>query len=148
MYSICLLLLYSNTFSRSIEVEFSENGRSEVLMNVVMDSLHVSLEEALSKGPPPPGNLAVPIFAQGSLEVELYSPANHDPQTPHARDEIYFVAQGSGMFFDGTSRQPIKPGSFIFVAAGQMHRFEAFSADFAVWVAFYGPKGGEKAGSV
>jgi hypothetical protein len=32
----------------------------------------------------------------------------------------------------------------VFVAAGQVHRFEDFSSDFAVWVAFYGPDGGEK----
>lgn len=50
-------------------------------------SAHVSLAEALVKGPPPPGNLAVPVFAHGSLEE--------------------------------------------------------CSADFAVWVFFYGPRGGE-----
>jgi GNAT superfamily N-acetyltransferase len=35
----------------------------------------------------------------------------------------------------------VQAGSFLFVAAGQVHRFEDFSQDFAVWVAFYGPKG-------
>lgn len=29
--------------------------------------VHVSLVEDLAKGPPPPGNLAVPIFSHGSL---------------------------------------------------------------------------------
>lgn len=33
--------------------------------------------------------------------------------------------------------------TFIFVAAGQVHRFEDFSEDLAVWVFFYGPQGGE-----
>lgn len=47
------------------------------------------------------------------------------------------------MFFDGAQRYPIKTGSFLFVPAGQEHRFEEFSADFAVWVFFYGPHGGE-----
>jgi mannose-6-phosphate isomerase-like protein (cupin superfamily) len=98
------------------------------------------LSEALSKGPPPAGNLAVPIFADGSLEVELYTPQGHDPQQPHDRDEVYMVARGRGVFFDGTERIPIEPGSFLFVEAGQPHRFEAFSADFAVWVIFYGPR--------
>jgi hypothetical protein len=37
----------------------------------------------------------------------------------------------------------LTPGSFLFVAAGQPHRFEEFSADFAVWVFFYGADGGE-----
>ena len=94
-------------------------------------------------GPPPAGNLAVPIFSHGSLEVEMYTPVDHDLQKPHTRDEIYFVAQGKGYFFDGDKRYPVNAGSFLFVPADQVHRFEAFSTDFAVWVAFYGPEGGE-----
>jgi hypothetical protein len=108
-------------------------------------SAHVSLAEALLKGPPPTGNLAVPIFAHGSLEVELYTPKGTDPQQPHKRDEAYIVARGNGMFFNGVSRVPVEVGSFLFVAAGQLHRFEGFSEDFTVWVLFYGPVGGEAA---
>jgi mannose-6-phosphate isomerase-like protein (cupin superfamily) len=105
--------------------------------------VHLGLAEALSKGPPPEGNLAVPIFSRGSVEIELYTPRGHDPQKPHTRDELYFVARGNGLFFDGETQQPVQPGSFLFVPAGQTHRFEAFSSDFAVWVVFYGPEGGE-----
>ena len=106
-------------------------------------TVHVSLSEALSHGPPPPGNLAVPIFAHGSLEVELYTPKDRDSQQPHTRDEIYVVARGTSRFFDGADRRNVEVGSFIFVAAGQPHRFEDFSDDFAVWVFFYGPADGE-----
>lgn len=105
--------------------------------------VHVGLAEALTKGPPPHGNLAVPIFSHGSLVVELYTPVGHDPQKPHTRDEVYFVARGKGQFFDGERRHSIEAGSFLFVRAGQVHRFEDFSCDFTVWVAFYGPEGGE-----
>ena len=105
--------------------------------------VHVSLDEALTKGPPPPGNLAVPIFSHGSLAVELYRPVGHDPQKPHMRDEVYFVTRGHGLYFDGQQRHAVKAGSFLFVPAGQIHRFEDFSSDFAVWVMFYGPEGGE-----
>lgn len=108
-------------------------------------TVHVSFAEALSKGPPLPGNLAVPIFSHGSLVVELYTPVDHDPQKPHKRDEIYFVVRGKGLFFDGEQKYSVGVGSFLFVPAGQIHNFEAFSSDFAVWVAFYGPKGGEPA---
>src|SRR5882762_2117085 len=104
--------------------------------------VHVGFVEALSKGPPPAGNLAVPIFSRGSLEVELYTPKGRDPQKPHDRDEVYFVARGKGRFFDGTRPHTVEAGSFIFVPAGRLHRFESFSQDFAVWVVFYGPKGG------
>ena len=107
---------------------------------------HVDLAAALKQGPPPEGNLAVPIFAHGTLAVELYTPRGHDPQQPHDRDEVYVVARGTGLFFDGANRRPVEPGTFLFVAAGQVHRFEAFSPDFAVWVFFYGPPGGEPAG--
>jgi mannose-6-phosphate isomerase-like protein (cupin superfamily) len=108
-----------------------------------MKIAHVSLAEALRRGPPPEGNLAVPIFSHGSLAVELYTPVGHDPQKPHTRDEVYFVTRGKGLFFDGEQRHPVEPGSFLFVAAGQIHRFEEFSTDFTVWVVFYGPEGGE-----
>ena len=105
--------------------------------------MHMGFIEALGKGAPPPGDLAVPIFRHGSLEVELYSPRGQDLQNPHSRDEIYVVAAGEGLFFDGDSLSPVRSGSFIFVPAGQEHRFEQFTANFAVWVFFYGPEGGE-----
>jgi mannose-6-phosphate isomerase-like protein (cupin superfamily) len=109
-------------------------------------TLHVSFAQALAKGPPPAGNLAVPIFAHGSLEVELYAPKGQDPQKPHRRDEVYLVSRGTGKFFDGRHRHEVASGSFLFVAAGQPHRFEDFSEDFAAWVFFYGPDGGEVPG--
>ena len=106
----------------------------------------VRLDKALDSGPPPQGNLAVPVFSHGSLEAELYTPKDRDPQEPHERDEVYVVVRGKGMFFDGSEHRAVEAGSFMFVAAGQPHRFEEFSSDFAVWVFFYGPKGGEAAG--
>lgn len=116
------------------------------MSRVPRKTVQVSLEEALSKGPPPAGNLAVPIFAHGSLEVELYTPEGRDFQKPHDRDEIYLIARGTGKFFNGGRSRPVEPGTFLFVAAGQPHRFEDFSPDFATWVLFYGPKGGEEEG--
>jgi mannose-6-phosphate isomerase-like protein (cupin superfamily) len=103
----------------------------------------VGLESALAKGDPPPGNLAVPIFAHGSLEVELYAPRGVDRQRPHSRDEVYVVVSGNGQFFDGSARHTIRSGSVIFVPAGQEHRFEQFTPDLAVWVFFHGPEDGE-----
>ncbi len=112
-------------------------------MHAKTRTAHLSLAQALAEGPPPPGNLAVPLFAHGSLTAELYSPKGSDPQKPHLRDEIYVIARGSGLFFDGTGRMSVELGTFLFVAAGQEHRFESFTEDFAVWVFFYGPPGGE-----
>ena len=59
---------------------------------------HVNLSDVAMLGPPPPGNLAVPVFAHGTLEVELYAPRGHDPQRPHVRDEVYVVACGTAVF--------------------------------------------------
>ena len=101
---------------------------------------HLSLADALKAGPPPPGNLAVPVFSHGSLVVELYSPVGHDGQQPHTRDEIYFVARGNGLFFDGERRYPVEAGAFLFVATGQEHRFEEFSPDFTSGWRSTGPR--------
>jgi len=113
------------------------------MTGVPVRSALLNLAQALQKGSPPAGNLAVPIFTHGSLEVECYAPKVRDPQQPHRRDEVYVVARGHGFFFDGNGRQAIETGSFIFVAACQPHRFEDFSEDLAVWVFVYGPLGGE-----
>ncbi len=85
----------------------------------------------------------IELFEHGSLEVEYYQPKKVDEQTPHTRDEVYVVASGSGMFVNGDTRQPFEAGEVLFVAAGVEHRFEAFTDDFATWVFFYGPEGGE-----
>jgi mannose-6-phosphate isomerase-like protein (cupin superfamily) len=130
----------------------SDGWRWDVLREVVVNrkfstgpnrkAQHLSLDAALAMGPPPAGNLAVPIFSSDHLDVELYQPPRIDPQGPHTRDEVYIVARGEGFFFDGERRFPVDVGSFIFVPAGQQHRFENFSENFAVWVFFYGPEGG------
>jgi len=103
----------------------------------------IPLEEALDRLAEQVGERSVALFEHGSLLVKLYAPRGTDPQTPHARDEIYVVARGRGVFFDGAERRPFEPGMFLFAAAGRPHRFEDFSEDFAVWVFYYGPEGGE-----
>jgi mannose-6-phosphate isomerase-like protein (cupin superfamily) len=99
--------------------------------------------DLLARLPGPSGERFVEGFRHGSLTVELYAPRGCDPQHPHTRDEAYVVAQGHGLFWDGTSRRPFGPGTFLFARAGQPHRFEEFTDDLAVWVLFYGPEGGE-----
>jgi hypothetical protein len=68
-------------------------GHREPAVKTSTRIVHVSLTDALTKGPPPPGNLAVPIFSHRSLAVEVYNPVRNDPQKPHTRDEIHFVAR-------------------------------------------------------
>ena len=104
----------------------------------------LSVEEGLARLPGPGGERFVQLFEHGSLTVEVYAPRGHDPQQPHARDEVYVVARGRGEFVsDSGGRVSFGPNDFLFAAAGVAHRFENFSDDFAVWVLFYGPEGGE-----
>lgn len=90
-----------------------------------------------------PRHFAV-LMRHGSMSVEVYAPQGHDPQTPHAHDELYVVIAGSGTFRNGQDLHAFGAGDVIFVPAGRVHRFETFSADFSTWVIFYGPDGGER----
>ena len=83
------------------------------------------------------------LLRYGSMELGFYKPDKIDPQSPHRQDEIYIVQSGSGIFVCGEDRMPFEPGEALFVRAGVEHRFEDFTDDFAAWVVFYGPDGGE-----
>ena len=83
------------------------------------------------------------LLEHGTLELGFYKPDGIDPQEPHEQDEVYVVLSGSGYFVMGEERRPIEPAEALFVPAGMAHRFEEFSEDFAAWVIFYGPPGGE-----
>lgn len=105
--------------------------------------LKIDFSDAVRRLPGPLGEHNVALFEHGSLVLKLSRPRGPDLQTPHSRDEIYVVAQGSGEFVCGPTRQSFSPNDVLFAAAGAEHRFENFSDDFAVWVFFYGPEGGE-----
>lgn len=107
-----------------------------------------------------PGRLSAQLLAHGSMEVRWYAPHGADPQTPHDRDELYFIVSGTAVFIraeerlpfaddqgltlDGEERVSVQPGDALFVPAGAAHRFEAASSDFGCWAVFYGPEGGER----
>jgi mannose-6-phosphate isomerase-like protein (cupin superfamily) len=89
----------------------------------------------------------VVLFEHRSLEAGYYRPRRVDEQTPHRRDEVYVVIAGTGRFDCGGESTSFEPGTVLFAAAGVEHRFADFSEDFATWVFFYGPDGGEQAAS-
>ena len=107
------------------------------------DFQQLKLDDALKRLPGPQGEQSVALFEHGSLVIKLYAPRGQDTQTPHSRDEIYVVAQGTGEFVCDGARRPFAPHDVLFAAAAVEHRFENFTEDFAVWVFFYGPEGGE-----
>jgi mannose-6-phosphate isomerase-like protein (cupin superfamily) len=104
----------------------------------------VAAEAALAALPGAGGERSRELFRHGSLQVKIYSPQGHDPQSPHARDEAYVVLRGTGTYVIDQGRESFGPGDFLFAPAGSAHRFEDMSDDFAVWVFFYGPEGGER----
>jgi mannose-6-phosphate isomerase-like protein (cupin superfamily) len=63
------------------------------------------------------------VFVDGDLEVRFAASPTNGPQVPHLRDELYFVAAGSGRY-----RVEDKVSG---VGRGE---------DFCVWVLFYGPQ--------
>jgi mannose-6-phosphate isomerase-like protein (cupin superfamily) len=115
----------------------------------VTATLKATVENLLAQlpGPASPawpgGERFVTAFAHGSMRLELYAPRGHDPQQPHAQDELYFVVRGEGTFVLAGERQRFGPGDAFFVPAGADHRFEGFGDDFVTWVVFWGPEGGE-----
>jgi len=78
------------------------------------------------------------------MSVILYTPRMHDYQTPHEQDELYVVYKGTGQLNTENGAFTFVEGDVLFVPAGAAHRFEHFSDDLALWVVFWGPKGGER----
>lgn len=83
------------------------------------------------------------LLRSGTLELGFYKPDGSDPQEAHDQNEVYVIQSGSRYFIHGHERRPFEAGEALFVPAGDAHRFEEFSDDFAAWVIFYGPVGGE-----
>jgi mannose-6-phosphate isomerase-like protein (cupin superfamily) len=80
------------------------------------------------------------LLEQPSFDVSLYKPTGIDPQKPHARDELYVIASGSGRFTCNGETENFAASDVFFVPAGVEHRFVDFSADFSTWVIFFGPR--------
>ena len=103
----------------------------------------IRLARAQARIPGPAGEHSVSVLQRGTLDVKLSLPTPPNRQTPHAQDEVYVVIRGRGILLHDGERDPFESGDLLFVAAGTEHRFEDFSEDLAVWVVFYGPRGGE-----
>ncbi len=93
--------------------------------------------------PPSPGRLSALLLAHGTMQLRWFAPKGGDVQTPHDQDELYIIASGTGWLRRGAERVPFAAHDALFVRAGEAHRFEETSADFATWVVFYGATGGE-----
>jgi quercetin dioxygenase-like cupin family protein len=89
--------------------------------------------------PRTPGRSAE-VFVDRALEVRFSARPTNGPQVPHDRDELYFVARGTGRYRVEDTVTAVGPGDVLFCAAHVAHGFEEISDDFSVWVLFYGAK--------
>ena len=83
------------------------------------------------------------MMKHGTMSIEYFAPKKLDTQTPHKQDEIYIIIEGRSEFYRDGERVSCKKNDILFAPAGMEHHFENFTDDFATWVIFYGPDGGE-----
>jgi mannose-6-phosphate isomerase-like protein (cupin superfamily) len=90
-------------------------------------ALHISLAAAVA-APLPAGRRSAELLRHGTLELRWDAPSaiglDHDPQPPHASDEVSIVAAGTGRFVRGEESAAFGPGDVLFVPARIPHRFE------------------------
>ena len=75
----------------------------------------------------------VPDLSVGTYSIPV---GGTDDQEPHTEDEIYVVTAGRAAFVSGGKQVEVSPGSVIFVAAGEEHRFTDVVEDLATIVLF------------
>jgi quercetin dioxygenase-like cupin family protein len=93
-------------------------------------------------------NLYVEHLRVADLSVGTYSiPASGlDDQTPHSEDEVYVVRSGRGLLVTDQGSVAVRPGSVVYVPAGQPHRFSDIEEDLAILVLFAPPYGSRRSG--
>jgi len=69
-----------------------------------------------------------------------------DDQEPHTEDEIYVVTAGRAVLRADSGSAPVGPGSVVFVAAGEEHRFTDVTEDLAAFVVFAPAEGARSPG--
>jgi quercetin dioxygenase-like cupin family protein len=77
--------------------------------------------------------LRVPDLSVGTYCIPA---GGTDDQSPHTEDEIYIVTAGRATLASGGERAEVRPGSVIYVPAGEVHRFTDIAEDLAVVVVF------------
>lgn len=103
----------------------------------------IRLADARGRIPGPAGEHSASLLKRGTLDVKLSLPVRPNVQTPHEQDEVYVIVSGRGVLVHDGQRDTCEAGDLAFVAAGTEHHFEDFTDDLAVWVLFFGPRGGE-----
>lgn len=84
------------------------------------------------------GNRYLEFLRVPALSVGLYKlPAGGvDPQKPHNEDEIYYIVAGRSRFTCEGKTIDAEPGTTIYVAAHDEHRFHDIAEDLEILVVF------------
>ena len=107
------------------------------------------MEELSEAGRPPAGGAEAAWWREhlrtDDLSIGTYAiPAGgEDPQEPHTEDEVYVVSSGRAVLTGPDGEVSVEPGSVVFVAAGEEHRFERVEEDL-VLIVIFGPAEGSK----
>jgi mannose-6-phosphate isomerase-like protein (cupin superfamily) len=82
------------------------------------------------------------FLRERNMSVGLYAldAGEHDPQNPHAQDEVYFVVSGRASITVGLETTPVARGSVVYVPAGVAHKFHHITEDLRVLVMFSPPE--------
>ena len=88
------------------------------------------------------------VLRSADLSIGIYEiPAGGtDGQSPHTEDEVYVVLAGRARLCGPDESIAVGPGSVVFVAAGEEHRFVDVQQAVSVAVVF-GPPEGSRRGS-
>ena len=77
--------------------------------------------------------VSVPDLSGGIYVLEAGA---QDLQSPHTEDELYVVMSGRARVTVGDEVRDVQPGTIVFVAAGEAHRFHDIEERLVLFVAF------------
>lgn len=84
----------------------------------------------------PDGTWYDTLLDQPGVQILVFAPKGTDHQTPHTRDEAYFIMRGTATLEMGEAPAPVASGDMVWVPKMTKHRFTDMSDDFAAWVVF------------
>lgn len=77
--------------------------------------------------------LRVPALSAG---LYVLPAGGTDPQQPHNEDEVYYIIRGRGQIFVAGESRAVGPGSLVYVAAHDEHRFHDIAEELEILVFF------------
>lgn len=84
----------------------------------------------------------LPFLRRPTLSMGVYrlQAGGRDGQSPHAQDEVYYIAEGKAVLQVEDDQVPVEPGSVVYVRAGAEHRFHSIEEELVVLVFFSAAK--------